>query len=103
MLWTHIDIVFEKSAHGPCIAFHDVLCYDFVMHRHITYYTQSIVCQSGFYKGIFSNKFLSSTPWAYSGFAKGGGELFEGLVELHAAKRLVTRGIARRLLGGIFF
>ena len=38
------------------------------MHRHITYYTQSTVC-----KGGFSNKFLSSSSWAYAGFAKGGG------------------------------
>ena len=38
------------------------------MHRHITYYTQSTVCQGG-----FSNKFLSSSSWAYGGFAKGGG------------------------------
>ena len=37
------------------------------MHRHITYYTQSTVCQGG-----FSNKFLSSSSWAYAGFAKGG-------------------------------
>ena len=38
------------------------------MHRHITYYTQSTVCQGG-----FSNKFLSSSSWAHAGFAKGGG------------------------------
>ena len=37
------------------------------MHRHITYYTQSIVCQGG-----VSSKFLSSSSWAYAGFAKGG-------------------------------
>ena len=37
------------------------------MHRHITYYTQSTVCQGG-----FSNKFLSSSSWAHAGFAKGG-------------------------------
>ena len=42
------------------------------MHRHITYYTQSTVCQSGFYERFSSNKFLSSCPWAYAGFAKGG-------------------------------
>ena len=41
---------------------------DFVMHRHITYYTQSTVCQGG-----FSNKFLSSSSFAHAGFAKGGG------------------------------
>ena len=43
------------------------------MHRHITYYTQSIVCQ-----GRFSNKFLSSSSWAYAGFAKGGQLFFFG-------------------------
>ena len=37
------------------------------MLRNITYYTQSIVCQGG-----FSNKFLSSSSWAYAGFAKVG-------------------------------
>ena len=37
------------------------------MHRHITYYTQSTVCQGG-----FLNKFLSSSSWAYAGYAKGG-------------------------------
>ena len=37
------------------------------MHRHITYYTQSTVSQGG-----FSNTFLSSSSWAYAGFAKGG-------------------------------
>ena len=36
------------------------------MHRHITYYTQSTVCQGG-----FSSKFLSSSSWAYAGFANG--------------------------------
>ena len=46
---------------------------DFVMHRHITYYTQSTVCQGG-----FSNKFLNSSSWAYAGFAKGGQLLFGG-------------------------
>ena len=45
------------------------------MHRHtsITYYPQSIVCQGG-----FSNKFLSSSSWAYAGFAKGGQLLMGG-------------------------
>ena len=43
------------------------------MHRHITYYTQSIVCQGG-----VSNKFLSSSSWAYAGFAKGGQQFFLG-------------------------
>ena len=46
------------------------------MHRHtlcITCYTQSTVCQGG-----FSNKFLSSSSWAYAGFAKGGQLLFGG-------------------------
>ena len=31
------------------------------------YYTQSTVCQGG-----FLNKILSSSSWAYAGFAKGG-------------------------------
>ena len=43
------------------------------MHRHITYYTQSTVIQGG-----FLNKFLSSSSWAYAGFAKGGQLLFGG-------------------------
>ena len=58
------------------------------MHRHITYYTQSTVCQGG-----FSNKFLSSSSWAYGRFAKGGG----GNYYLGG---LATRGVATRLLGG---
>ena len=37
------------------------------------YFTQSTVCQSG-----FLNRFLSSSPWAYAGFAKGGQLLFGG-------------------------
>ena len=37
------------------------------------YYTQSTVCQ-----GEFLNKFLSSSSWAYAGFAKGGQLLFGG-------------------------
>ena len=41
------------------------------MHRHITYYTQSTVSYGG-----FSNKFLSSSSWAYAGFAKGGVTIF---------------------------
>ena len=57
------------------------------MHRHITYYTQSTVCQSGFYERFSSNKFLSSCPWAYAGFAKGGPTFRGG-------------GLAKRLLGG---
>ena len=60
------------------------------MHRHITYYTQSTVCQ-----GEFSNKFLSSSSWAYAGFAKGG-QLFFFL----GGGGLATRGVAMRLLGG---
>ena len=71
------------------------------MHRHLTYYTQSTVCQSGFYQRIPSNILLSSSPWAYAGFAKGG-ELSGGLGEWHAAKRLVTRGVAMRLLGRVW-
>ena len=64
---------------------------DLVMHRHITYYTQSTVCQ-----GRFSNKFLSSTcsSWAHAGFAKGGQLFFWG------GGGLATRGVAMRLLGG---
>ena len=57
------------------------------MHRHITHYTQSTVCHGG-----FSNKFLSSSSWAYAGFAKGG--------QLWGGGRLATRGVAIRLLGG---
>ena len=41
------------------------------MHRHITYYTQSTVCHGG-----SSNKFYSSSSWAYAGFAKGGQVFF---------------------------
>ena len=37
------------------------------------YYTQSTVCQGG-----FLNRFLSSSSWAYAGFAKGGQLLFGG-------------------------
>ena len=58
------------------------------MHRYITYYTQSTLC-----KGIFSNKFLSSSSWAYAGFAKGGANYFylgEGGL----------RGVDMRLLWG---
>ena len=65
---------------------------DFVMHRHITYYTQSTVCQ-----GEFSNKFLSSSSWAYAGFAKGGHFFFFG----GGGRGLATRGVAMRLLGGL--
>ena len=42
------------------------------MHKHKTHYAQSTVCKSGFYERIFSNKFLSSSPWAYAGFSNGG-------------------------------
>ena len=55
------------------------------MHRHITHYTQSTVCQGG-----FSNKFHSSSSWAYAGFAKGGQLLFF----------FGGGGLATRLLGG---
>ena len=58
------------------------------MHRHITYYTQSTVCQGG-----FSNKFLSSSSWAHAGFVKGGQLFFFG-------GGLAKRGVAMRLLGG---
>ena len=60
------------------------------MHRHITYYTQSAVCQGG-----FSSKFLSSSSWAYAGFAKGG-QIFY----FFWGGGLATRGVAMRLLGG---
>ena len=43
------------------------------MQRHITYYTHSTVCQCG-----FSNKFLSSSSWAYAGFANGAYYFFLG-------------------------
>ena len=59
------------------------------MHRHITYFTQSTVWVS-FYERISSNKFFSSSLWAYAGFAKDG-QLFWVLS---------TRGVAKRLLGG---
>ena len=54
------------------------------------YYTQSTVCQGG-----FSNKFLSSSSWAYAVFAKGGGNYF------FLGGGLATRGVATRLLGGL--
>ena len=62
---------------------------DFVMHRHITYYTQSTVCQGG-----FSNKFFSSGSWAYAGFAKGGQLFF-----FFWGGGLATLGVAMPLLG----
>ena len=65
------------------------------MHRHITYYAQSTVCQSGFYKRISSNKFLSSSPWAYAGFAKEG-QVFGGLGDV----AFCEAAYAKRLLGG---
>ena len=61
------------------------------MHRHITYYTQSTVCQGG-----FSNKFLSSSSWAYAGFVNGGQLFFFFL----GGGGLATRGVAMRLLEG---
>ena len=61
------------------------------MHRHITYYTQSIVCQGG-----FSNKFLSSSSWAYAEFAKGGATIFF----FFWGGGLATSGVSMRLLGG---
>ena len=75
MLWTHSHIVFENSAH----VMHFRICCARILvifcplkrfcdaYRHITYYTQSTVCQGG-----FSNQFLSSSSWAYAGFAKEG-------------------------------
>ena len=46
------------------------------MHKHITYYTKSTVCQRGFYERISSNKVLSSSLWAYAGFSKGRTQVF---------------------------
>ena len=70
------------------------------MHKHITYYTHSTFCKREFYERISSNKFLSCSPWAYAGFAKGMTQLFGGLGELHAATRLASRGVAKHFLGG---
>ena len=93
MLWTHSHIVFENSAHVMhfricCATILVIFCplKDFVMHRHITYYTQSTVCQ-----GRFSNKFLSSSSWAYAGFA---------IYVFLGGWGIATRGVAMRLLGG---
>ena len=69
------------------------------MHKHIMYYTQSTVCQSGSYERNSSKTFLSSRPWAYVGFAQGELNFFWGIGKLHAAKRLATHGVAKRLLG----
>ena len=60
------------------------------MHRHITYYTQSTVCQGG-----FSNKFLSST--VVHGRLQ---DLPRGLTSFFLGGGLATRGIATSLLGG---
>ena len=46
-------------------------------------------------QGGFSNKFLSSSSWAFAGFAKGGQLFF-----LRWGGGLATRGVATRLLGG---
>ena len=62
------------------------------------YYTQSTVCKSGSYERNSSNIFHSSSPWAYVGFAKGELNFFGGMGKLHAAKRIATRCIAKRLL-----
>ena len=61
------------------------------MHRHITYYTRSTVCQRG-----FSNKFLICSSWAYAGFAKGGQLLYF----FFGGGGFATCGVAKRLLGG---
>ena len=62
-----------------------MLCYDFshfcplkrfVMDRYITYYTQSTVCQSGFYERISSIIFLSSSPWRMQDLPRGGNFLW---------------------------
>ena len=58
------------------------------MHRHITYYTQSTVCQGG-----FSNKFLSSSLWRMQDLPRGANYFFLG-------GGLATRGVAMHLLGG---
>ena len=98
MLWTHSHIVFENSAQ----VMHFRICCATILvifcplkrfcnaYRHITYYTQSIVCQRG-----FSNKFLSSSSWAYAGFAKGRANYFFG-----GGEGLATRRVAKRLLEG---
>ena len=47
---------------------------------------------------LFNKDSIDSSPWPYAEFAKGG-QLFWGAGELHAANRLATRGVAKRLLG----
>ena len=77
LMYLNIDVM-ENSAHVMhsricCATILVIFCplKNFVMHRHITYFTQSTVWIS-FYESIFSNNFFSSSPWAYAGFAKGG-------------------------------
>ena len=62
------------------------------------YYTQSTVCQRGFYERISSNNFLVVVHGRMQDLPRG--QLFGGLSELHGVKWLVTRGVAKRLLGG---
>ena len=61
------------------------------MYKHITYNTQSTVCQGG-----FSNKFFSSSSWMYAEIAKGGQLFFWG------GAKIATRGVAMRLNCAIF-
>ena len=75
------------------------------MHRHITYYTQSTVCQGG-----FSNKFLSSSSWAYARFAKGdklfffwgGGGFARGFRGMLPQKKIFLNGAIWCVLEHIF-
>ena len=66
---------------------------DFVMHRHITYYTQSTVCQGG-----FSNKFLSIVVHGRMQDLPRGATIFYFIFFLGGG--LATREVATRLLGG---
>ena len=73
------------------------------MHKHITYILHTInrLPAREFYERISSNKFLiSSSPWEYARFDKGGAIFGGWTIELHAAKLLATRGVPRRLRGG---
>ena len=76
-------LVFENSAHVlhfriccSTILAIILLLKNFVTHKHIMYYTQSTVCQRGCYERNSSNtvslsfQLISSSPWAYVGFAK---------------------------------
>ena len=64
------------------------------------YYTQSTVCQSGSYERNSSNTLLSSSPWAYVGFAKGSRDpLFGGMGKLHACDSWRSQAFARAVRG----